>query len=267
MYLLSIASGSSGNCLCVGSDSTHLLVDAGISGKRIESGLAGEDLTARDLSGILVTHEHIDHVGGLGVMARRYSLPLYTTPGTRDALLSMEQRVGKIDPSLFHLIRPEEDFMIGDLLIRPVRISHDAAEPVAYILRQNDRSVGICTDLGTFEESLAAQFQDLDTLFLEANHDVRMLEAGPYPYALKRRILGDRGHLSNDAAGQLLCRLVHDKLRHVILGHLSKENNLPELAYETVRLSVTMDEACPYEASDFHFHVARRDQPMPMLCW
>ena len=266
MELLSIASGSSGNCLCVGTEDTHVLIDAGISGKRIESGLKEIDLSAGELSGILVTHEHIDHIGGLGVMARRYHLPLYTTEKTMIAIRRMESRVGYIDPGLFHVIRAGEDFQVGTLSVRPVSISHDAADPVCYILRQGEKSVGVCTDLGVYDENLVSELQELDTLFLEANHDVRMLETGPYPYPLKQRILGERGHLSNDTSGELLCRLLHDQLKAVFLGHLSKENNLPELAYETVRLTVTLGDN-PYQGTDFPFWIAKRDVPTPVFSW
>ena len=265
MRLLSIASGSSGNCICVGSEETHVLVDAGISGKKIENGLGMLDLKAQDLSGILITHEHSDHIGGLGVMARRYGLPMYATEKTIEAILR-DSRVGTIDPGLFSVIRAGEDFVLGDLKVRPISISHDAADPVAYIIRSGEQSAGICTDLGITTEELYEAFRGLDTLLLEANHDKRMLETGPYPYYLKRRILGDHGHLSNDASGELACKLLHDNLKHIVLGHLSKENNLPELAYETVRLTITMEDI-PYAGTDFPIHVARRDVPSEILKW
>ena len=131
MELCSIASGSSGNCICVGTDECHVLVDAGISGKRIESGLNSIDLKTEEMQGILITHEHVDHIAGLGVMARRYGLPMYATAGTIEAIKNTPS-VGKIDPELFHEIVPQEDFVIGDLTITPIHISHDAADPVAY---------------------------------------------------------------------------------------------------------------------------------------
>jgi phosphoribosyl 1,2-cyclic phosphodiesterase len=266
MEFLSIASGSSGNCLCVGNNSTRVLVDAGLSGKKTEEGLRRLDMAASELDGILVTHEHIDHIGGLGVLARRYGLPMYATEKTVQAILSMEKKVGKIDPALFTVIRKEEDFTVGSLTIRPVPISHDAADPVAYVVKSNGQSMGICTDLGVYDEALVREFTGMDVLFLEANHDVRMLEAGPYPYPLKQRILGERGHLSNDTSGELLCRLLHDHLRHIFLGHLSQENNLPELAYETVRLTVTLEDV-PYQGSDFPFTIAKRDVPGEVFAW
>ncbi len=259
MEFCSIASGSSGNCIMVGSDNHHVLVDAGISGKRIENGLNQLGLKASELDGILVTHEHIDHIAGLGVMARRYGLPIYATKGTKDAILRTTS-VGKIDAELIHEIRPDEVFNIGDLSIDPMHVSHDAADPVAYIVRNGDKGVGVVTDLGVYTDYTIEKISGLDALLLEANHDVKMLEVGSYPYQLKQRILGERGHLSNISSGRLLTKILHDRFKTVVLGHLSKENNMPELAYETVRLEVTTDDECPYNGNDFPILVARRDE-------
>lgn len=257
MRLCSIASGSSGNCIMVGADNCHLIIDAGISGKRIEQGLNSLGHKTSEMQGVLVTHEHIDHISGLGVIARRYGLPIYTTEGTKQAILSTKA-VGKIDESLFHVITPDQEFTVGELEIEPVRISHDAADPVAYIVKKDGRSAGVITDLGKYDDYIIDKMQGLDVLLLEANHDVNMLQMGPYPYPLKQRILGDRGHLSNELSGQLLGKILHDKFQEVVLGHLSKENNYAELAYETVRLEVTMGDN-PYKGNDFPIHVANRD--------
>lgn len=263
MELCSIASGSSGNCICVGSDDYHVLIDAGISGKRIEAGLNSVNLKADEMQGILITHEHMDHIAGLGVLARRYGLPLYATAGTIQAILQTKS-VGKIDPELFHEIHPKEEFSIGDLTIEPIAISHDAADPVAYKIKQPGKSMAVMTDLGVYTEQIVEKLQNLDVLFLEANHDVHMLQVGSYPYPLKQRILGDRGHLSNELSGRLLGEVLHDNFKTVFLGHLSKENNYPELAYETVRLEVTMGEN-PYKGDDFPMYVAKRDEPSEMV--
>lgn len=264
MELCSIASGSSGNCICVGTSGSHLLVDAGISGKRIESGLNSVGLKTSEMQAILVTHEHIDHIAGLGVLARRYGLPIYGTKGTLDAVMKVKS-VGRIDESLLHPIVPMREFKIGDMTVRPISISHDAADPVAYIMQTESQKVGVITDLGKYDDALVESLQDMDVLLLEANHDVRMLQTGSYPYPLKQRILGDRGHLSNVLSGQLLGRLLHDKFRAVVLGHLSQENNLAELAYETVRLEVSMGEN-PYRGDDFPIYVAKRSEPSQMIC-
>lgn len=263
LELCSIASGSSGNCICVGDDETHVLVDAGISGKKIENGLNSIDLTSRDMQGILITHEHGDHIAGLGVMARRYGLPIYATAGTIDAIKNTSS-VGKIDETLFHEILPEETFSIGDLGITPISISHDAADPVAYRIKNGKRSFAVVTDLGTYDEELVGKLQGLDAMLLEANHDLHMLETGIYPYPLKRRIMGDKGHLSNESSGQLLGELLHDGFGTVMLGHLSKENNYEELAYESVRLEITMGDN-PYKAEDFPMYVAKRDTASPVI--
>ena len=150
------------------------------------------------------------------------------------------------------------DFTIGDVTVLPVAISHDAAEPSAYIVRKDGKSIGIITDLGKYDPYIIERLQGLDVLLLEANHDVHMLQAGSYPYYLKQRILGERGHLSNELSGQLLGQVLHDKFKTVLLGHLSKENNYEKLAYETVRLEVTMGDN-PYKGDDFPILVARRD--------
>jgi len=257
LELCSIASGSSGNCICVGSDHTHVLIDAGISGKRIETGLNEIDLKAGEMQGILVTHEHIDHIAGLGVLARRYGIPIFATEKTVEAI-SNSKSVGKIDADLFQVIKPGKRFSIGDLMVSPISVSHDAADPVAYKIINDDKSLAVITDLGNYNQAIVDELQGLDALLLEANHDIKMLQMGPYPYPLKQRILGDRGHLSNERSGQLLCELLHDDFGAVLLGHLSKENNYEKLAYEAVRLEVTMGDN-PYKAEDFPMYVAKRD--------
>ncbi len=264
MELCSIASGSSGNCICVGTADSHLLVDAGISGKRIETGLNSAGLKTSEMEAVLVTHEHIDHIAGLGVIARRYGLPIYGTKATLDAVLCAKS-VGKIDESLLHPVIPGQDFQIGDMTVHPLSISHDAADPVAYIMKTDSQKIGVITDLGKYDDFIIEELQNLDILLLEANHDVRMLQTGSYPYPLKQRILGDRGHLSNVLSGQLLGRLLHDRFKAVVLGHLSKENNYAELAYETVRLEVSMGEN-PYKGDDFPIYVAKRSEASQMIC-
>lgn len=261
MRLCSIASGSSGNCIYVGTDTTHLLVDVGISGKRTEAGLNELGLTMRDMDGILITHEHADHVAGLGVLARRYGTPIYATEGTIRAICATRS-VGAIPQELFCPVRADEKVIIKDVVCNPMRISHDAAEPVAYRLSHGRKHIGIVTDLGTYNEYTIESLRGMDALLLEANHDIHMLQVGPYPYPLKQRILGDRGHLSNERAGQLLSSLLHDKLQAVMLGHLSKENNIPELAYEAVRVEVTMDQG---KNLDFPMYVASRSEVSPVI--
>ncbi len=258
MDFCSIASGSSGNCIYAGSGRTAVLVDAGISGKRIEEGLNSIERKTAEVDGILITHEHSDHVKGLGVVARKYHIPIYATGKTIAALKGMGT-LGKIEETLFHEVIPDEKFFIKDLEILPFSVPHDAADPVAYRVNHGNRSVGVITDLGVYSDYIIEHLQGLDAVLMEANHDINMLQVGPYPYYLKQRILGQKGHLSNENAGRLLCRILHDGMKAVLLGHLSKENNYEALAFETVCQEVTLGDN-PWRAKDFFISVAKRDE-------
>lgn len=257
MRFCSIASGSSGNCIYVGSDQTNILIDTGISGKKVEFGLNSLELTTKDIDGIFVTHEHSDHIKGLGVIARKYGIPIYSTPGTIEAVRQCAG-LGKIPDGILHSIPADQDFKIKDLTVHPFRISHDAAEPVGYRVEQAEKKVAVATDMGVYNEYIIGQLQGLDAVLLEANHDVNMLQVGNYPYYLKKRILSDKGHLSNETAGKLLSLLLHDNMKEIFLGHLSRENNYEALAYETVCSEVTMGDN-PYKAGDFKISVAHRE--------
>ncbi|ROR29357.1 phosphoribosyl 1,2-cyclic phosphodiesterase [Mobilisporobacter senegalensis] len=258
MKLCSIASGSSGNCIYVGNNNTNLLVDVGISGKRIESGLISIDIDPKTIDGILITHEHSDHISGLGVMARRYGIPIYATVETISAILRIKS-IGKISEELFRYIEPDVTFEINDMAVNPFSISHDASNPVCYTFTSNGQKIGVATDLGKYDDYIVSNLKGSEVLLLEANHDVNMLQVGAYPYHLKRRILGDRGHLSNDNSGRLISELLHDKLKHIFLGHLSKENNYPELAYETVKIELENNHCNVME--HISLRVAKRDEP------
>lgn len=263
MRLCSIASGSSGNCIYAGSDSTHILVDVGISGKRTEEGLKKLDLSPGDIDGIFITHEHTDHIAGLGIISRKYEIPIYATCGTIEAI-RQSSSVGEIPEELFHPVLADEKIVIKDLVCNPMKISHDAAEPVAYRIYYGRKKIAIVTDLGNYNDYTVESLKGMDAVLLEANHDINMLQVGPYPYYLKQRILGDRGHLSNERAGQLLCKILHDNMQAVVLGHLSKENNLPELAYEAVRVEVTMTDMGKY-MKDIPMQVALRSEVSPVI--
>lgn len=263
MRLSSIASGSSGNCIYVGSDCTHILVDVGISGKKTVEGLSRLDVKPEELDGILITHEHIDHIKALGIIARKYSIPIYASLGTIKGIKE-NTSLGEIDDDLFTAIKADNDFYIKDLKIKPIRTSHDAYEPVAYRIGCENKSVAVITDLGCYDEYTVSSLKGLDAIMAEANHDVRMLEVGPYPYMLKKRILGDRGHLSNETSGRLISSVLHDNMKGIVLGHLSKENNMPEIAYETVRFEIQASET-PYSGNDFPLLVAKRDGVMTPL--
>jgi len=258
MRLCSIASGSSGNCIYVGHASTHLLIDAGISGKRIEQGLAEIGVEPGSISGLLVTHEHSDHIQGIGVLARKYQIPIYGTVETFCAMKKGKTSIGKVDDALFQQVFPEQEITIGEITVTPFSVSHDAANPVAYVFRAEGYKIGMATDLGVYTEQTMEHLKESQVLYLESNHDVNMLMVGGYPYYLKQRILGEHGHLSNDTAAELLCRLHHSGLQHVLLAHLSKENNYPELAYETVKAELLMKVG---EAAMPNLVVAPRDVP------
>ena len=204
-----------------------------------------------------MTHEHSDHIKGLGVLSRKYHLPIYGTKETLDEIAACKT-LGTFDTGLLSPIEPDVDFQIGDLTVKPFKIDHDAVNPVAYRVENGSKAVAVATDMGHFDQYVIDHLQKLDAILLESNHDVRMLETGPYPYYLKRRILGDHGHLSNENAGRLLCRLLHDNLKAIFLGHLSRENNYEELAYETVCSEVTLGDN-PYKSKDFRIQVAHRD--------
>ena len=259
MQLYSIASGSSGNSIFISDNDTSILIDAGISGKRIENGLEQIGRKASELSAILVTHEHSDHISGLGVMARRYNLPIYASAGTIEGIISCRQ-VGKIRDELFNEIKPDHYFDLGSLSVMPIRIPHDAAMPVAYRVENGMVKTAVMTDLGFFDDYIIKNLRDLDAILIEANHDIRMLETGSYSYELKQRILGKLGHLSNENCGRLLCKILHPGLKNILLGHLSGENNIPVLAYESVRAEIDMADI-PYNSTELNIRVAHRDRP------
>lgn len=234
MKFCSIASGSSGNCIYLGSGDTHILVDAGISGKRIEEGLRSIGVSPEQLDGIFITHEHSDHVKGVCILVKKYKIPVY---GTVETICAMQKgaNTGKIPTEMFQYLEPNSKLHVGSFEVDSFSISHDASNPISYTFTAEGKKIGMATDLGTYDSYIISKLTDASLLYLEANHDENMLLAGGYPYYLKQRILGNRGHLSNELSAKLICELLHDKLRFIILGHLSKENNYAELAYETVR--------------------------------
>ena len=256
MRLCSIASGSSGNCIYIGDDTTHLLVDTGISKKRIEEGLKELEIKGDELQGILITHEHVDHIQGLGVFSRKYAVPVYATHGTIEGIKA-NKNIGRLPEGLLHEVQVDQTFRLGDMDIRPFAISHDANEPSGYRIENGSKSAAVATDLGLYDDYTIENLKNLNGIVLEANHDIHMLEVGPYPYPLKRRVMGDKGHLSNELSGRLLCDILHDDMSAVVLGHLSKENNYESLAYETVKLEVTRGDN-PYKGEELPITVAKR---------
>lgn len=259
MRMMSIASGSSGNCIYIGTDNTHLLIDDGISKKKVLEGLAKLDLKADDIDAVLVTHEHDDHITGLGVLERHKEIPIYGTRGTL-ARIYNNQKLGVLPEGIFNPFVSGDSLTFGDIIVNSVSVSHDAADPVAYTFTSGNNKAGIITDLGYYTDEIINTFSNLDSVLIESNHDVNMLMMGPYPYMLKQRILGAKGHLSNADCGQLLGKILSNKTNNIFLGHLSKENNFPELAYETVRLEINLGDN-EFKAEDFNIRVANRTMP------
>jgi phosphoribosyl 1,2-cyclic phosphodiesterase len=226
-----LASGSRGNAIYVSDGRTAILIDAGLSGIEIQRRMAARGLDPASLDAILVSHEHTDHIQGVGVLSRRFGLTVHISDATREA---SNNALGKLSA-----IRPfccGETFSIGELVVHPFSTSHDAADPAGFTIRCNGSKVGVATDLGIATSVVKTHLQACDILVLEANHDDRMLIDGPYPWPLKQRIRGRSGHLSNEDAALLLDGLRHDRLAHVILAHLSEENNTPDIARKTIEM-------------------------------
>ena len=262
MRMCSIASGSSGNCIYVGSGSHHLLIDAGISGKRVEAGLKELQLSGKDIDGILLTHEHSDHIKGLGVLSRKYEIPIYATPGTAEAVKAMSS-LGKIDGELFREIHADQDFQIGDLLISPFHISHDAAEPQFYQVHHNNKTFCIITDTGYVSDRVEGTIRNADAYLMECNHDTEMLRMGPYSWPLKQRILSDTGHLSNEEGADALMDVLGSRTKRIFLGHRSQHNNMRSLAHLTV---ATIMERHDFGVNhDFQLVDAEPDKPSKLL--
>lgn len=227
-----LASGSTGNSIYAGNGEKNILIDAGLSGKKIEEGLSKIGVNPSDLDGIFITHEHDDHIKGVGVLSRRYKIPLYANEKT---LESLPNYIGEIDDSLKTVFDTGAVLDLGDLQIETFGISHDAADPVGYILREENVQLSVVTDLGYINTKIKDKIKGSDAYVFESNHDVGMLRMSSYPWSLKQRILSDVGHLSNDAAGEALAEIITGNTNSVHLAHLSKENNLIELARLTVK--------------------------------
>ena len=232
--LCTLASGSEGNVSFAEYRNTRVLIDAGLSYRALCGFLSEIGVAPESIDAVLLTHEHRDHTVGLPMLLKKLSLPVYTTPGTFEGL-SEQKLFERIPKAAFHLIADRASLVIGDLTIRTIPIQHDARDPVAFRLDGETVHFAVMTDLGNFNEDQTESLKGLDALILEANHNRNMLETGPYPYPLKLRIDSDRGHLSNEAAASLLRKIWHPGLKAVLLSHLSRTNNYPLLAQETVR--------------------------------
>lgn len=226
-----LASGSSGNSTYIATGGTRILIDAGVSGKRIQEALASLNVDGNSIDALFITHEHVDHIKGAGILSRRFDIPVYATQGTWDA---MEELLGPISRQNKRIIYSDENCVINDICVKPFSIPHDAAEPVGFSVFADNIKMTVATDIGHITDGIKENIADSSVLLLESNHDEEMLKNGPYTWSLKKRILGDLGHLSNITAGSLLAEIMSERIKHVFLGHLSAENNTPHIAYDTV---------------------------------
>lgn len=225
----SLYSGSSGNSLFVQSEKTNILVDAGVSCKKIVSALASIDINPDSISAILITHEHKDHIAGLATISKKYNIPVYANEMTWKFI---EQ--DKLNSDNIRLFTPDKPFTINDMVVHPFRIPHDAADPCGFNISVGNSKISIATDLGYIDNNIFSYLKDSSFVLLESNYDPEVLKLSSYPSSLKRRITGPEGHLSNNTAAQVITTLFNYGLKSAMLGHLSKETNFPELAYHTV---------------------------------
>ena len=255
----SLYSGSSGNCLFVSSGATKILIDCGVSGKKVNEGLASIDSSIEDIDAILVTHEHSDHVQGLGLISKKYNIPVYANIETWNAMGSQKEKIAEENINVFE---NEKDFIFKDLTIHPFSTPHDAANPCGFNIHNGKKKISIATDLGHMDDRILNELDKSSFILLEANYDPEILKMSRYPYMLKQRIAGPNGHLSNQVAGKSAAKLMHKELKEVMLGHLSKENNFPELAYQTV-LEELMGENV--DVNTIKLNVASRTNPSKLI--
>jgi phosphoribosyl 1,2-cyclic phosphodiesterase len=253
-----LASGSTGNALLVQTDEKTILIDAGLSGRKLEQLMTQVGFSVTDLDGILITHEHSDHIKGLGAFARKHRLPVFANQATWNA---MGPLIGDIDVAQQHIFKTGDQLEFGGLHATSYAISHDAAEPVGYTFRYGDRKLGLATDLGYASTKVKETIFDSDMLILESNHDVELLRMGKYPWNIKRRILGDSGHLSNEAAGEALVDLLEGRTRNVFLAHLSLQHNMIDLARMSVT-NVLRERGVDLQARGVAIHDTYHDRPI-----
>ena len=255
----SLYSGSSGNSLLIQTENTKILIDAGESAKKIIDALSSIDVKPNDLNAILVTHEHSDHIKGLGTLSKKYNIPVYANQKTWDAMPEQNSKVVENNKKYFN---PSENFEIGDLKIHPFKIPHDAANPCGFNFFHENKKMSVATDIGHMTSDIIHTLEDSTFLLLESNYDPNVLKCSKYPYLLKERIAGPNGHLPNGEAGKTISYLLNSGLKKVMLGHLSKENNFPELAYKTV-----MDELIEnkYNENNISINIASRFNPSPII--
>ncbi len=252
MKFVPLYSGSSGNSSYVCSNEVRLLIDAGVTGKAIAEALNNIGESPSALDAILVTHEHIDHIRSVGILSRKYNIPIYANAKTWEA---MSPTIKEVAFSNVRLFDSRRDFYIGDFNIAPVRTSHDAEESVGFIIVNKGRKLAYITDAGYIQEDQLERAAGAGLVFIESNHDIDMLRSGPYPYPLKQRILSNKGHLSNADCAQALIKLYTSGVKRAILGHLSKDNNTESMAASTM-----LDAFRKQSIYDFKFAIAKRDR-------
>ena len=257
----SLYSGSSGNSLFVESENTKILIDAGMSCKKIEEALTSIDKDASSIDAILVTHEHSDHIKGISTISKKFDIPVFTTKETFDA---MPMQTEKLSENNIHYFQISEKFSIKDLEIIPFSIPHDAANPCGFtIVKENEHQLSIATDIGHMTKPILNNLEGSEFILLESNYDKNILRCCSYPYSLKSRIASDTGHLSNDIAGKTISYLSKNgNLKTALLGHLSKESNFPELAYQTV-IDEMIASHCPEDT--IQLTVANRNNPSKLI--
>ncbi|HOJ11859.1 MAG TPA: MBL fold metallo-hydrolase [Clostridiales bacterium] len=260
----SLYSGSSGNAIFISNERARILIDAGLSGKRIAEALISIGEDPAGLSAILVTHEHNDHIKGVGVISKRYDIPIYANELTWQYLQSNITNISKINHKNIKYFDNNREFEICGIGVKAFSIPHDANDPVGFCFYSEGKKITIATDIGHITSELTESLDGSDLLLLESNHDVGMLKVGPYPWWLKQRILGEKGHLSNEVAGEVIADMAENGTRFFFLGHLSRENNFPELAYQTVSNALTERKICI--GTDITLDVARRDCASRVVC-
>lgn len=256
----SLYSGSSGNSLFVETPNTKLLVDAGVSSKKIENALLDINIDPSTIDGILITHEHSDHVQGLGTFSKKFNLPVFVNQETLDA---MPKQRDKIDSNNIKTFKVTDKFSIGDLDIKPFSIPHDAANPCGFNIWKEDKKISIATDIGHMTNDILKNLEESLFIMLEANYDPEVLRCSSYPFTLKSRIAGPTGHLSNEIAGKTISYLLKSGLKNAMLGHLSKESNFPELAYQTVLDELISNQ--DFDKSHLGLNVASRDNHSKLI--
>ncbi len=253
----SLFSSSSGNCAYIGSSQGGVLIDVGVSAKKTADALREIGVDPNSIAAIFVTHEHADHINGVRVFAERHGVKVYSSEGT---MRGMEQ-AGAVTPKMITDIIPSSGTEAGGIFIRPFRTPHDSLESTGYTLVTPDgKRIAVATDIGRITDTVMDAIHGCDLVLLESNHDVGMLKNGPYPFFLKERILSDYGHLSNESCAETAVKLMESGTTRFVLGHLSKENNMPALAYETTRAAMRMAGAT--ENLDYLLSVAGDRNPV-----